>query len=226
MGARVLVVEDDELIRTSLRLLLEDEGHSVLEATSGEEGLALAAEHRPDAVLLDITLPRLDGFQVCRELRRHSRVPILMLSARSDSHDQVAGLEAGADDYVVKPAEPKVLCARLRAALRRGQSGPDDDATMTFGDLEVDPSAATALLRGEAVPLSKTEFLLLCELARTAGKVLDRATLLERVWGVEFLGDSRLVDVAVRRLRLKIEDDPRSPTRIVTVRGLGYRFEP
>ena len=226
MGSSILLVEDDDLIRTSLRLLLEDEGHRVVEATTGEEGLALAGAHEPDAVLLDVTLPGLDGFEVCRELRRRSQVPIVILSARSDSHDQVAGLEAGADDYVVKPAEPKLLCARLRAALRRGRSDAGEHTVMTFGDLEIDPDAATAHLEGRRVALSKTEFLLLCDLAGSAGKVLDRATLLERVWGVEFLGDSRLVDVAVRRLRAKIEKDPRNPTRIATVRGLGYRFDP
>ena len=225
MPARILLVEDNEIIRMTLRLVLEDEGNTVIEAPDGEHALRSYVERSVDLVVLDLTLPGMDGFEVCRALRKRGDVPIVMLTARTDSHDQVAGLEAGADDYVTKPVEPKVLTARIRALLRRA-ARPEGPHALRFGELEIAPEAGLVRLRGTPVDLTKTELLLLCELARSAGKVLTREVLLERVWGYDYVGDTRLVDVAIRRLRGKIEDDPGRPERVVTVRGLGYRFEP
>jgi len=229
VGARILIVEDDERIRAALRLALEDEGNTVDEAASAEEGLPTFSQHPSDVVLVDLMLPGADGFELCRQLRRRSDVPILILTARSDSHDVVAGLEAGADDYVVKPAEPKELAARIRALQRRAARGRSDAAgPLAFGDgdLVVDVEAGQVRRGDEALALTKTEFRLLCELAESSGRVLSREALLERVWGYDYFGDSRLVDVHIRRLRGKVEDDPANPRYVVTVRGLGYRLEP
>jgi DNA-binding response OmpR family regulator len=225
VGARILIVEDDDRIRSSLRLALEEEGNVIDESTSAEEGLP-AFERRPsDVVLVDLMLPGADGFELCRWLRRISDVPILILSARSDSHDIVAGLEAGADDYVVKPPVPKELAARIRALLRRAGRSAGTIGTLRFGDLEIDPDAGWVRKAGAAVSLTKTEFRLLCELAANPGRVLSRETLLDRVWGYDYFGDARLVDVHVRRLRRKVEDDPATPDHVVTVRGLGYKLD-
>ena len=227
MAARILIVEDDERIRASLRLALEDEGNTIEEAASAEEGLPAFQQRPSDIVLVDLMLPGADGFELCRQLRRRSDVPILILTARSDSHDVVAGLEAGADDYVVKPAEPKELAARIRALQRRAARARGDAAgLLAFGDVVVDVDAGQVRKGGEPVALTKTEFRLLCELAQSSGRVLSRESLLERVWGYDYFGDSRLVDVHVRRLRGKVEDDSANPRHIVTVRGLGYRLEP
>jgi DNA-binding response OmpR family regulator len=237
MGAvatRVLIVEDDEHVRASLRLALSQEGNEVAEAASAEEAIPAFGREPSDVVLVDIMLPGADGFALCRELRAVSDVPILVLTARSDSHDIVAALESGADDYVVKPAVPKELAARIRALVRRasrtggsnGGSGGGGAGRLVFGDLEIEPDSARVRLRGEPVALTKTEFRLLTELAENRGRVLSREVLLERVWGYGYFGDSRLVDVHVRRLRRKVESDPANPTLIVTVRGLGYRLEP
>ena len=230
MSSRILLVEDDERIRTSMRLALEDEGYELAEAASGEEAFDLAAQAlttQPfDLVIIDIMLPGMDGFAACRELRRHSAVPIIMVTARTDTHDVVAGLEAGADDYVTKPFEPKELAARIRALLRRARAAEGGPATLTFGELEIAPEAGVVKLAGEEVHLTRTEFLLLCELANNAGKVLSREQLLERVWSYDYFGDGRLVDVHVRRLRTKIEPDPANPTHVLTVRGLGYKLAP
>jgi DNA-binding response OmpR family regulator len=225
MGARILIVEDDERIRLSLQLVLEDEGHSVELADSAEVGLDALARRPADVVLIDLMLPGMDGFELCRRLRSASDVPILILTARSDSHDVVAGLEAGADDYVVKPAVPKELSARVRALLRRA-TRPDSRPTPVFGDIEVAPEAGTVRVAGVEVSLTKTEFKLLCELAQNPGRLLTREVLLDRVWGYGYFGDGRLVDVHVRRLRAKVEKDPAHPRHIVTVRGLGYKLEP
>jgi DNA-binding response OmpR family regulator len=222
---RVLIVEDDEHARTSLRLALEQDGNEVSEAGSAEEGLPAFRRRPTDVVLVDIMLPGADGFDLCRDLRRVSDVPILVLTARSDSHDVVAALEAGADDYVVKPAVPKELSARIRALLRRAKRVSPTGAALVFGDIEIDPDAARVRRRGEDLALTRTELRLLCELAENAGRVLSRETLLERVWGYDYFGDSRLVDVHVRRLRRKVEDDPGCPRVIITVRGLGYKIE-
>lgn len=226
VGARILIVEDDVRIRTSLRLLFEAEGNAVSEAESAEEAISLFSTKPADIVVVDLMLPRLDGFELCRRLRRSSDVPILILSARSDSHDVVAGLEAGADDYVVKPAVPKELAARVRALLRRSARPERASDRLTFGELEVRPEAGVVERAGERIPVTRTEFRLLCELAQNAGRVLSREVLLERVWGYDYFGDARIVDVHIRRLRTKVEPDPAEPRQIITVRGLGYKLEP
>jgi DNA-binding response OmpR family regulator len=226
MGARILIVEDDERIRLSLQLVLEDEGHTVEQVESAEAGLEALARRPADVVLVDLMLPGMDGFELCRRLRARSDVPILILTARSDSHDVVAGLEAGADDYVVKPAVPKELSARVRALLRRATRTDVEPPNPVFGDIEVVPDAGTVRVAGVEVRLTKTEFKLLCELAQNPGRLLTREVLLDRVWGYGYFGDGRLVDVHVRRLRTKVEKDPTHPRHIVTVRGLGYKLEP
>ncbi|MGO9557502.1 MAG: response regulator [Acidimicrobiales bacterium] len=230
MASRILLVEDDERIRASMRLSLEDEGYEIEEAGSGEDALdaharALVAEPF-DLLVVDIMLPGMDGFACCRELRRMSTVPIIMVTARTDTHDIVAGLEAGADDYVTKPFEPKELAARIRALLRRARAGDGGPVSLVFGDLEILPEAGEVKRDGEEVHLTRTEFLLLCELAANSGKVLSREQLLERVWSYDYFGDGRLVDVHVRRLRTKIERDPSEPRHVLTVRGLGYKLAP
>lgn len=224
MATRILVVEDDSDVREMLRALLEDEGYDVLEAVDGDAALTLAAAVRPDLVLLDLRLPGRHGFDVCRALRADHAMPIIIVTAQVDSHDVVAGLEAGADDYVTKPFVGKELTARIRANLRR-RSGETRTTVRTSGNLEIRPEQGVVTRDGEPIPLTKTEFLLLCEFAEHQGAVLSREQLLERVWGYDYLGDGRLVDAHIRRLRAKIEDDPAQPTRLVTVRGLGYRLE-
>jgi DNA-binding response OmpR family regulator len=228
MGGAVhslLFIEDDDQIRLALTMALEDEGYKVREAPDGRTGLAEFAEHETDLVLLDLRLPDMSGFDVCRALRARSIVPIIIITAQTDTHDLVAGLEAGADDYITKPVVPKELAARIRALLRRVQlrETPAMKSTV-FGDVELRREQGIVLKGGKEVPLTKTEFRLICEFADHAGAVLSRDQLLERVWGYEYLGDSRLVDAHVRRLRVKIEDQPDEPRLIVTVRGLGYRL--
>ena len=207
-------------------MALEDEGWSVVEADSGEQAIELFASQPADVVLIDIMLPGIDGFELCRSLRRTSDVPIIMVTARNDTHDIVAGLEAGADDYLTKPFAPKELSARIRAMLRRTRRSMPSHARLTFGDLELVPEEGQVLRNGEDAHLTKTEFRLLCELAENPGKVFSREALLDKVWGYDYFGDGRLVDVHVRRLRTKIEVDPASPRHVVTVRGLGYRLHP
>jgi len=225
VGTRILAVEDDERIRAALRMALEDEGWSVVEAESGEDAVEQFDVSLPDVVLIDIMLPGIDGFELCRTLRRSSDVPIIMVTARNDTHDVVAGLEAGADDYLTKPFAPKELSARIRAMLRRIRPSAQSHQRLTFGDLELIPEEGKVLRNGEEVHLTKTEFRLLCELADNPGKVFSRESLLDKVWGYDYFGDGRLVDVHVRRLRTKIELDPASPRHVVTVRGLGYRLQ-
>ena len=224
MGTRILSVEDDDNIRTAVRLALEDEGWTVDEAENGEQALARFAQAPTDVVLIDIMLPDIDGFEVCRAIRRSSDVPIIMVTARDDTHDIVAGLEAGADDYLTKPFQPKELSARIRALLRRVRTTDSGATHLRFGDLEIVPEEGVVRRGGDEVHLTKTEFRLLCDLAEHRGQVLSRDVLLERVWGYEYVGDTRLVDAHIRRLRTKIEDDPAEPTLLVTVRGLGYRL--
>jgi DNA-binding response OmpR family regulator len=218
----VLIVEDDPRVRRIVAMTLQREGLEVVEADSGESGLEHLAERDFDVVLLDLMLPGRDGFEVCREIRRTSNVPIIMVTARGDSHDVVAGLEAGADDYVSKPFVAKELSARIRALSRRTRA-PEPRVRIEVGDLEIAPQDGTVTRDGEPVSLTRTEFKLLCELATEPGRVLSREQLLERVWGYDYFGDSRLVDVHVRRLRKKVEEDPSNPTVVTTVRGMGYR---
>ena len=222
----LLFIEDDDSIRLALTLALEDEGYEVREAADGRTGLDMFAAQEPDLVLLDLRLPDMSGFEVARQLRAGSIVPIIIVTAQTDTYDLVAGLEAWADDYVTKPVVPKELAARIRAALRRVQLHETSSAPprSKFGDVELRREQGIALKNGQELNLTKTEFRLLCEFADHAGMVLSRDQLLERVWGYEYLGDSRLVDAHVRRLRVKIEDHPDDPRLIVTARGIGYRL--
>jgi len=222
----LLFIEDDDGIRLALSMALEDEGYQVRQAPNGVVGLAEFHNAAPDLVLLDLRLPDMSGFDVCRALRAESIVPIIMITAQTDTHDMVAGLEAGADDYVTKPVVPKELAARIRALLRRVHlQGRATTPTATrFGDVEIRREQGIVLKGGSELNLTKTEFRLMCEFADHAGAVLSRDQLLERVWGYEYLGDSRLVDAHVRRLRLKVEDHPDDPKLIVTARGIGYRL--
>jgi DNA-binding response OmpR family regulator len=255
----LLIVEDDPSLREVIRLGLEGEGFRVAAAEDGPSALIAFASHPPDLVLLDVMLPGLDGFAVCRELRKVSLAPIVMLTARASTSDVVEGLEAGADDYVTKPFEFPELIARVRSVLRRasvrtsattetdatgnnrqatdsggppaanghGSTGgsPTASPTLTLGSLTIDPGAYAVRRDLQEVPLTVTEFRLLYELARHAGQVLTRDQLLELVWGYSYLGDSRLVDVHVQRLRAKIEEDPAHPSIVLTVRGVGYRID-
>jgi DNA-binding response OmpR family regulator len=225
VATHILTIEDDERIRLSVRMALEDEGWVVSEAASGEEAVASFAQTPADVVLLDLMLPGMDGFEVCRTLRRLSDVPIVMVTARTDTHDVVAGLEAGADDYLTKPFQPKELSARIRALLRRAKPAESGRTQLRFGELIVIPDEGVVRLAGVDVHLTKTEFRLLCELASAAGRIFSREQLLERVWGYDFFGDGRLVDVHVRRLRTKIEPDAAHPRYVLTVRGLGYKLQ-
>jgi len=250
MSEFVLIVEDDPSLREILKLGLEGEGYRVITAENGPSALMAFASNPPDLVLLDIMIPGLDGFAVCQEIRKVSLVPIIMLTALASTSDVVRGLEAGADDYVTKPFEFPELIARVRSVLRRagakGQPAPScgdepgratdtekasemsevsrvQPACLTLGPLRIDPAAYEVRREDKVVPLTVTEFRLLYELARHAGQVLTREQLLELVWGYSYLGDSRLVDVHIQRLRAKIEEDPSQPALMLTVRGVGYR---
>jgi DNA-binding response OmpR family regulator len=225
VGTRILAVEDDERIRTAVKLALEDEGWVVDEAASGEEAVILFLRQPADVVLIDIMLPGIDGFELCRTIRRTSDVPIVMVTARADTHDVVAGLEAGADDYLTKPFAPKELSARIRALLRRARPANPAHPRLVFGDLEIVPDEGKVLRAGQEIHLTKTEFRLLCELAENPGRVFSREELLDQVWGYGYFGDGRLVDVHIRRLRTKVEIDSANPRHVVTVRGLGYRLQ-
>ena len=217
----VLLVEDDPRIRRVLELALRDHGYDVRTADSGEQALHEVTVRRPDVLLLDLMLPGIDGLEVCRRLRVDGDLPIIAVTARTDSSDVVAGLEAGADDYVTKPVVASVLAARIRAVLRRV---PAYDGHTRIGDLELLVDRAVVLRRGKELSLTKTEFRLLCELAEHRGAVKTREDLLRNVWGYDYFGDTRLLDVHVRRLRTKVEDDPGRPALILTVRGIGYRL--
>lgn len=223
MADRVLVVEDDETVRTLLRMLLEDDGLEVTEASSGTQAVERFDRSSFGLVLLDLRLPGMNGFEVCRHIRRISDVPIIMVTAQQDSHDIVAGLELGADDYVTKPFNDRELLARIRVQLRR-KGGVAPDEHLTIGPLEVAPDEGTVKLDGELVPLTRTEFQLLCHLARYPNRVWSRDQLLQQVWGYEHTGDGRVVDTHVARLRVKIEADPSNPRLVQTVRGLGYKM--
>jgi len=220
---RILIVEDDDHIRTALRLMFEGEGFIVDDAPTGELGVALFSRMTSDVAIVDVMLPGMTGFQTCQALRTASDLPIVIVSARDETADVILGLESGADDYVTKPFVPEELLARVRAHLRRRP----DKSTNAFqmGELRVVPDEGVVRhLDGTELHLTSTEFRLLTDLASANGRVLSREDLLEHVWGYDYFGDSRLVDVHIRRLRVKIEPDPASPTYLVTVRGTGYKL--
>jgi len=220
----ILLVDDDARLREIVSMALRAEGYRVDVAASAEEARSALERDDPDLLILDVMLPGEDGFELSRHIRTTSPVPILMLTAKTDTVDVVVGLESGADDYVTKPFDTKVLVARIRALLRRARS-PDRDLpkTISVGDLTIEPEAATVTKRGEPVHLTKTELKLLCAMAARPNQVFTREVLLQQVWDYDYFGDSRLVDVHIRRLRGKVEDDPRNPAIIQTVRGLGYK---
>jgi two-component system response regulator MtrA len=223
VDARILLVEDDPSIREITTIGLTAAGFAVTTANDGVEGIERFRTDPFDLVLLDVMLPRLDGYEVCRQIRRTSTIPVVMLTARTDTMDVVVGLEAGADDYVRKPFEVPELIARMRAALRRAGTAPDGVPALRLGPVDIDVAGRTARRDGREVALTRTEFDLLVELVRHAGTVLSRDVLLDRVWGYDYLGDSRLVDVAIARLRAKVEADPAEPRLVLTVRGVGYK---
>ncbi len=225
----VLVVEDEESFVEALTAGLKREGFRVSVARDGAEALDVFDVVQPDLVLLDVMLPKVSGLDVCREIRAKSKVPIIMVTAKGSEIDTVVGLEVGADDYVTKPYRLRELVARMRAVLRRR---PLDDAAVVrseeaieVGDVLVDPQRHEVFVRGDAVRLPLKEFELLALLMENAGRVLPRETLISRVWGADYVGDTKTLDVHVKRLRSKVEDDPAAPSRIVTIRGLGYKFE-
>jgi len=225
---RILVVDDDLALAEMLGIVLRNEGLEVTHVADGAEAVPAFRETRPDLVLLDVMLPKVSGIDVCREIRKHSKVPIIMVTAKGSEIDTVVGLEVGADDYVTKPYRLRELVARMRAVLRRS---PGDDAgelgpsAVSVGDVSLDPEEHTVVLRGEPLALPLKEFELLHVLLANAGRVLPRDTLIDRVWGSDYVGDTKTLDVHVKRLRSKIEPDPSNPTRIVTIRGLGYKYE-
>ncbi len=228
MPGHILIVEDDASVREAATFVLERAGYTVSGVADGAESLdVLASGATFDLVLLDLMLPSRSGFDVCRDIRRTSGVPIVMLTARAEITDVVAGLELGADDYITKPFIPAELAARVRAVLRRSTTDEGDatEGELRCHDLVVDEAAFRAYRSGDELRLTTIEFRLLAELLRNAGNVLTREMLLERVWGYDYLGDSRLVDMAVKRLRGKLGDVPEAPDYITTVRGVGYRFE-
>lgn len=221
----ILIVEDDDRIRTSLALLLESEGFAVKACHSTEDALVQFDATTDDLALVDVMLPGLDGFECCRALRLESDVPVIMVTARDDADDIVAGLEAGADDYVTKPYVPTVLVARIRALLRRARTESEASSVVRHGAFEFHPINGTVTRPdGKVVTCTRTEFKLLLELAEHADEIITREALLERVWGYDYFGDSRLVDVHIRRLRTKIEADPSTPKYLLTIRGRGYRI--
>ncbi len=229
MANTVLVVEDEANLLAALSYNLRREGYVVLTAEDGEAGLALARMNDPDLVILDVMLPKLDGFEVCRELRKDSAVPILMLTAKGEEIDRVVGLELGADDYVTKPFSTRELMARVRNMLRRtasiSRAAHETSEIIVAGDLIIDNASHTVHRDGEHLPLKPREFSLLSMLAANKGRAFTREQILERLWSMDYIGDSRTVDVHVRWLREKIEPDPANPPRIVTIRGIGYRFD-
>ncbi len=234
MHEKVLIVEDDPTLVETLEYNLTRQGYQVYTATDGLAALDVARREHPDLILLDLMLPRLDGFEVCRILRREMSVPILMLTARADEVDKVVGLEVGADDYLTKPFSMRELLARVKALLRRvrlireelaAEGEAAGEERLVFGDLTIDLSRHEVLRERQSLRLKPKEYDLLVFLARHRGMVLSRDLILERVWGWDYGGGSRTVDVHVRWLREKIEPDPANPARIVTVRGVGYRFE-
>ncbi|HUE76124.1 MAG TPA: response regulator transcription factor [Chloroflexota bacterium] len=226
--ARILVVDDEMTLLQTISYNLRREGHDVITASDGQEAVDSAGRSRPDLIVLDLMLPKIDGFEVCRLIRRDSQVPILMLTARADEVDKVVGLEIGADDYMTKPFSMRELLARVKAMLRRAQAipvaTPSGPVVIQSGNLEIDPGRRRASRDGQPLAMKPREFDLLLFLIQNRGMVFGRDQLLDRVWGYDHIVDTRTVDVHVRWLREKIENDPSSPTRIETVRGVGYRF--
>ncbi|GAA3983583.1 two-component system response regulator AfsQ1 [Actinomadura viridis] len=220
--ATILFVDDDPSARAALEMALSRQGHRVTSRATGEEGLEALRARRPEIAVLDVMLPGLDGIEVCRRIRRDDTLPVILLTARGDDLDVVLGLEAGADDYVVKPVEPRVLDARIRAVLRRAENSHPDRSV--HGDLVIDRAALKVTRRGRDIRLTPTELRLLLELTRRPGRAMTRQHLLAAVWEHTHAGDSRLVDACVQRVRAKIEDEPAEPRLIETVRGFGYRF--
>jgi len=237
MSEKILIVEDEPSLQETLAYNLRKQGYEVETVGDGNAAIEAARTRPPDLILLDIMLPGLDGFEVCKILRKEMNVPVLMLTARDDEIDRVVGLEVGADDYLTKPFSMRELIARVKAHLRRTKIIRDEmekfkaaevessHQLLTFGDLTIDLTRHEVLLRGQVVPLKPQEYALLVFFAEHKGQMLSREFILERVWGWDYIGDSRTVDVHVRWLRQKIEDNPSEPRRIVTVRGGGYRFE-
>jgi two-component system response regulator MtrA len=221
VSSKLLVVDDDQALAEMLGIVLRKEGYEVATCGDGGRALPMFREFRPDLVLLDVMLPTQDGIEVCRQLRLESGVPVVMLTARTDTRDVVAGLEAGADDYVVKPFKPQELLARIRARLRRTDG--TEDRHLQVGDVIIDVAGHQVTRAGETIPLTPLEFDLLVALASKPAQVFDRESLLEQVWGYRHAGDTRLVNVHVQRLRSKIELDPENPQIVVTVRGVGYK---
>lgn len=241
MAYNILVVEDDQTLLETLEYNLEREGYTIYKADNGRYALNLAQRHKPELVLLDIMLPGMDGFEVCRILRQNLRMPILMLTARADEIDKIVGLEVGADDYLTKPFNMRELLARVKALLRRVELVREEiavergnresavetskTAVLTFGNLTIDQSRREIRVDGELVRLKPKEFDLLVFLAQNQGRALSRDLILDRVWEWAYDGDSRTVDVHVRWLREKIEPDPANAQRIITIHGIGYRFD-
>jgi len=224
----VLVVEDEDSFVEALSIGLRREGFRVQIARDGAQALDLFDAVNPDLVLLDVMLPRVSGIDVCRQLRKRSQVPIIMVTAKGAEIDTVVGLEVGADDYVTKPYRLRELVARMRAVLRRSPRDRQQDASgeaLEVGDVALDPERHEVVIRGTTVQLPLKEFELLELLLDNAGRVLTRETLIDRVWGSDYVGDTKTLDVHIKRLRSKVEDDPSNPSRIVTIRGLGYKFE-
>lgn len=228
MAKTILVVDDEASIRELLAFNLTKEGYKVLSAEDGQQALDRLDSDTVHLVILDLMLPGIDGLEICRRIRRASQVPIIMLTARDSELDKVLGLELGADDYVTKPFSPRELVYRVRAILRRteSQSGQDGSASICDGELQIHEDKYEVYLGGERVPLTPKEFELLVILAKNPGKVFTRDFLLDRIWGYDFVGDTRTVDVHVRRVRKKLRDDLQGNKRIVTVHGVGYKFEP
>lgn len=227
----ILLVEDEESFVDALTVGLKREGFRVEVARDGLEALTRFDLVQPDVVLLDVMLPKMSGIDVCRQLRKRTQVPIIMVTAKGAEIDTVVGLEVGADDYITKPYRMRELVARMRAVMRRvsterGAAPAElDGATLEVGDVSLDPDEHTVIVRGEKVSMPLKEFELLHLLLANAGRVLARETLIDRVWGIDYVGDTKTLDVHIKRLRAKIEDEPSEPTRIVTIRGLGYKYE-
>jgi len=225
-STRILLVDDEQSVQTLLSYPLRKDGYHVTSALDGREALNRFGEARFDLVILDLMLPKLDGVEVCRQLRRRSQVPIIMLTAKDGETDKVAGLEVGADDYITKPFSMREFRSRVKAALRRSRMAvdPPDEDPIELGGLQIDPSRRMVTLSSEEVAVTYVEFEILSALARSPGRVLSRETLLEHVWGDSDYRDPRTVDVHIRHLREKLERDPKHPEFLFTVRGVGYRF--